>query len=240
MNLQVIQGIEGYEENGIVYLRLETVARGLGFVDSSKGDKEYVRWNVIKQYLSDLGFSQEVAKDDFIPENIFYRLAMKAKNEMAEAFQAKVADEIIPTLRRTGSYSLHSFPPFDFAKSLYELAGLKDNQLALAMDKIYQKHMGYSALTAAGIQLKAPELEQLLTATEIGEKIGQSARMINALLIAMNYQRKAGRSYEPIGEGKHYGVMLDVGKRSSSGTPVRQLKWKSSIVDVLKCERMTS
>ena len=47
MSIQVIQGIEGYEENGIVYLRLETVARGLGFVDSSKGDKGYIRWNVV-------------------------------------------------------------------------------------------------------------------------------------------------------------------------------------------------
>ena len=30
---------------------------------------------------------------------------MKAKNGTAEAFQAKVADEIIPSIRKTGSYS---------------------------------------------------------------------------------------------------------------------------------------
>ena len=41
---------------------------------------------------------------DFIPENIFYRLAMKAKNETAERFQAKVADEIIPSIRKHGAY----------------------------------------------------------------------------------------------------------------------------------------
>lgn len=51
-----------------------------------------------------MGFSQLVGKE-FIPENVFYRLAMKAKNETAEAFQAKVADEILPTIRKTGSYS---------------------------------------------------------------------------------------------------------------------------------------
>jgi len=43
--------------------------------------------------------------DDFIPENIFYRLAMKAKNETAEIFQAKVADEIIPSIRKHGMYA---------------------------------------------------------------------------------------------------------------------------------------
>jgi phage antirepressor YoqD-like protein len=41
---------------------------------------------------------------DFIPENIFYRLAMKAKNETAERFQALVADEIIPSIRKHGAY----------------------------------------------------------------------------------------------------------------------------------------
>ena len=100
-----IDGVECYEKDGTAYLKLETVARGLGFTDNSKG-VEYVRWNTVRQYLKDIGFSQEVAKDDFIPENVFYRLAMKAKNEVAEKFQAKVADEIIPSIRRTGGYVL--------------------------------------------------------------------------------------------------------------------------------------
>nr|DAG39532.1 MAG TPA: antirepressor [Bacteriophage sp.] len=111
-NLKVmcIQGIDCYELDGTVYLRLETVARGLGFTDSSKGT-EYIRWSTVRSYLSDIGFSQEVAKDTFIPENVFYRLAMKAKNPAAEAFQAKVADEIIPAIRRTGSYSAIALSP---------------------------------------------------------------------------------------------------------------------------------
>jgi len=111
-NLQIIniKGVECYEEDGTAYLKLETVARGLGFTDNSKGT-EYVRWNTVRQYLSDIGFSQEVAKNDFIPENVFYRLAMKAKNEVAEKFQAKVADEIIPSIRKTGAYQLKRLTP---------------------------------------------------------------------------------------------------------------------------------
>lgn len=100
-----IQGVECFEKDDIVYLKLETVARGLGFTDNSKGT-EYVRWNTVRQYLTEIGFSQEVAKDAFIPENIFYRLAMKAKNEAAERFQAKIADEVIPAIRKTGGYQL--------------------------------------------------------------------------------------------------------------------------------------
>lgn len=107
-----INGIDCYERNGTVYLRLETVARGLGFtktdvkISETGFRKEYVRidWPRVIGYLKELGFSQEVGKDDFIPENIFYRLAMKAKNEAAEAFQAKIADDVIPTIRRNGAY----------------------------------------------------------------------------------------------------------------------------------------
>lgn len=103
--LMEISGVKGFaDDNGMVQLNLEDVARGLGFVDNSKGP-EYVRWNTVTNYLKSFGFSQEVAKDTFIPENIFYRLAMKAKNEIAEAFQIKVADEILPSIRKTGSYA---------------------------------------------------------------------------------------------------------------------------------------
>lgn len=96
LEIMNIDGVDCYEQDGTAYLKLEAVARGLGFTDNSKGTK-YVRWNTVRQYLKDIGFSQEVAKDDFIPENVFYRLAMKAKNEVAEKFQAKVADDDGPT-----------------------------------------------------------------------------------------------------------------------------------------------
>lgn len=98
-----ISGVSCYEQDGIAYLRLDDVARGLGFTQTKNG-LEYIRWETIDKYLRDLGFSQQVGKDSYIPENIFYRLAMKAKNETAEKFQALVADEIIPSIRKNGGY----------------------------------------------------------------------------------------------------------------------------------------
>lgn len=98
-----ISGVECYEKDGTAYLKLETVARGLGFTQEKNG-AEYVRWDRVDGYLSELGFPHKWGRDEFIPENIFYRLAMKAKNEIAEKFQAKVADEIIPSIRKHGGY----------------------------------------------------------------------------------------------------------------------------------------
>ena len=83
------------------------MARGLGFIQTqNKNGSEYtsVRWERVEQYLGEMGFPHKWGKDDFIPENVFYRLAMKAKNETAERFQAFIADEVIPSIRRHGVY----------------------------------------------------------------------------------------------------------------------------------------
>ncbi len=102
-----IDGVECYEKDGTAYLKLETVARGLGFTETKSG-KEYVMWRRVDGYLTELGFGTSAERPEYIPENIFYRLAMKAKNETAEKFQAKVADEIIPSIRKTGGYQSHT------------------------------------------------------------------------------------------------------------------------------------
>lgn len=98
-----ICGVDCYEKDGTAYLKLETVARGLGFTQTAKSGNEVVRWERVHRYLNELGVPTS-GDDGFIPENIFYRLAMKAKNSAAEAFQAKIADEVIPSIRKHGAY----------------------------------------------------------------------------------------------------------------------------------------
>nr|DAM34212.1 MAG TPA: antirepressor protein [Bacteriophage sp.] len=104
MNTKNICGVDCYEQNDVAYLRLENVARGLGFTRIAASGNEVIMWSRVEKYLEDLGV-HTCAHDDFIPENIFYRLAMKAKNETAEKFQALVADEIIPSIRKNGIYA---------------------------------------------------------------------------------------------------------------------------------------
>lgn len=140
-----IDGIECYEKDGIVYLKLEAVARGLGFTKTDVKfsetcfRKEYVRvdWPRVEKYLAEIGFPNKWGKDDFIPENLFYRLAMKAKNETAERFQAKIADEVVPSIRKHGAYMtsatidrMIASPEFGI-KLLTELKAEQDKRKAL-------------------------------------------------------------------------------------------------------------
>lgn len=101
--IMTIQGIPCYEKDGIAYLNLETVARGLGFTRIATSGNEVVRWERVEGYLKELGVPT-CGHDAYIPENIFYRLAMKAKNETAERFQAMIADEVVPAIRKHGGY----------------------------------------------------------------------------------------------------------------------------------------
>lgn len=131
-----VENVHGYTDaQGTVWLNAEDVARGLGFVMVRKervttsgdnfpksGDTPYtaVRWERINGYISEFSsspqmgnFSQEVGnfphtvgKGDYIPEQLFYLLAMKASNEAAKNFQFKVAFKILPSIRKYGYYSL--------------------------------------------------------------------------------------------------------------------------------------
>lgn len=92
-----INNVRGYiDEKGTAWLNLEDVARGLGFTQI-KNKKEYIRWERVIQYLKEMAFPTS-GENDYIPENIFYKLCMKADNEVARLFQDLVCDEILPSI----------------------------------------------------------------------------------------------------------------------------------------------
>ena len=98
-----IKNVRGYiDEKGTAWLNLEDVAKGLGFTQI-KNKKEYIRWETVISYCNE--FSQQVGKESFIPENVFYKLCMKANNEVARKFQDRVCDEILPSIRKYGMYA---------------------------------------------------------------------------------------------------------------------------------------
>lgn len=98
--------MHGYIENGTAFLNVEESAYGFGFTTFDKNGVETVAWDLLNRILKKFGYKKKVKAGDYIPENIFYRLAMKSDNESAEKFQAWIADEVIPTLRKTGTYTV--------------------------------------------------------------------------------------------------------------------------------------
>lgn len=92
--------------DNIIYLNVEDSAKGLGFVNYDKNGNKKITWDIVRNLLKRFNYNKKVKAEDYIPENIFYLLTMKADNESATNFQMWIANEVIPTIRRTGTYSI--------------------------------------------------------------------------------------------------------------------------------------
>lgn len=174
-DLITISGVRGFiDKNGTAQLNLEDVARGLGFTETGGA---YVRWSRVYQYLKEINFStsgEGSPKKEFIPENIFYRLAMKAKNETAEKFQAIVADEILPAIRKTGTYSVSPQIPQTLPEALRAYANEVENHIKAKALLEEQKPKVLFADSVAGSNelISVNQLSKILKqkGVDIGEK----------------------------------------------------------------------
>ena len=179
-------------------------------------------------------------------QGVYFFLGRSDKPK-AQPYQIWIAQDVVPSIRKTGSYSIFKDNPalpsgvLEGAKLIFETAGITGNQLTLAMDKVYKSYTGRSALMSGDIQLEAPVKEQALTPSQIAEALGigkgkKGARKVNNMLEIFGFQRKIGDNWEPLGKGREYAVVLDAGKKHSDGTPIRQVKWNSSILSVIENE----
>ena len=190
-NLVTIEGIKGYiDENGTVYLHIEDVARGLGFTQVSSNGNEVVRWKRVNNYLGEFGYIPTSGdgnkiqagrcSNTFIPENIFYRLAMKAKNETAEKFQTKVANEILPAIRKHGGYLTPT--------KIDEILSDPDTIIKLATDLKMERQKRLEVEKTNAILM---HVNKTYTATEIAKELGfKSAIALNNDLISKKVQFK--------------------------------------------------
>lgn len=191
MEIMTIQNVRVYlDGQNTAWLNVEDVARGLGFTQTKNG-AEYVRWETVNRYLAEFGFSQQVGKDDFIPENMFYRLAMKANNATAEEFQAKVADEILPSIRKHGVYATGDFLSRSIADpdwAIGLLTELKAKQEETALLKVQLAEAKPKVDYCDSIL----QCTDLVTTSQIAKDYGMSAKAFNRLLRELGVQFRQG------------------------------------------------
>ena len=242
-----IKGIDCYEQDGTVYLRLEAVARGL---DITKTDKkngvEYKRMNRqgIQKWLYSFGIlnSENDELPDFIPENIFYRLAMKARNETAEKFQAMVADEIIPSIRRHGAYMTEdtlrkALNSPDFLIRLATKRKDEQERNRALEGKVEELESSVRTMDQVIGELapKANYVDIILKSsstvliTQIAQDYGMSAKALNRKLAELRIQRRVGRQWilyaEYQGKGYVHSKTIDIVHSNGRPDVMMQTEW---------------
>lgn len=215
-----------------------------------------VEWTDHNQIMvrSNNGISQS-RKMLFVSEQGLYFFLGRSDKPKALPYQMWIAEKVVPSIRKTGKYSIDDDDTNDtdnlidkfkalsvenrlrmeiFAtKEILTLANVDINNIAISVNRIAKEYIGRDILAESNIELIAKVQEPHFTPTEIGERYEVSAQKVNSILKNRGYQKKVCNQWVATDKGKKYSIVLDTGKRQGTGTPVTQLKWKQSIFDIL-------
>ncbi len=178
-----------------------------------------------------------------------YTLIIRSNKPEAKHFIRWITHEVLPAIRKTGMFIPDRKLTFAFlqleAESAIKLThcfGLKGNQALLSANHAIRHLYSIDCLELIGTtHLIADDNEMHMTPSDIGMELGISPVKVNHLLKSIGLQidhrdHKKRIRWEPTEKGMPYAVSKDTGKRHSDGTPVQQLFWKRSVLDLLKPE----
>lgn len=228
-DLMIIENVRGYQDKeGVAQLNLEDVARGLGFVETKNG-VEYVRWRTIEGYLKEFNFATSCEKG-FIPENIFYKLCFKAKNEIARKFQDVVTDKVLPAIRKTGGYIAgeENMTEDELVLKAMSVLNKKVENLKLQNQNLLEENNQKDQLIGE-LKPKADYTDKILHSkgttkvNVIANDYGYTAIEFNKLLNRLGIQYKQGEDWLLYKEhrGKGYTHTKTWDFKHKDGTPVR-------------------
>ena len=185
--------------DGSICMNAEDVARGFGWVEF-KDEKEYVMWRRFNKFCLEVGFSAQVSKDDYIPESLFYLLGMKANNDTAKRFQSWLAIDVIPEIRKNGTYSMPTILTerdkvlleMDIVERTSKMLNLNDNSKLLCLHNVLENHSIPTNILPQYTESKG----QLLSATELLKRsnINISAIKFNKLMMEQGMIKELERS----------------------------------------------
>lgn len=182
LEVQVFDNLKVKEENGQILFDAESAAIKIGISLNKKG-VEYVRWERVRKYLN----SPQVEKGDFITEQQLYKLAIKAESAQAENFQDWVTSEVLPAIRKHGTYMTD--------QTIEEVLTNPDTIIRLATDlKNERKEKLMLAQQVTELKPKADYTDLILsnktlvTITFIAKDYGMSGLAMNKLLHDLGVQ----------------------------------------------------
>lgn len=164
------------------------VATALGYADTKKALSQHCKEDGVAFYplIDKLGRTQQAK---FIDEGNLYRLIVHSKLPSAEKFERWVFDEVLPSIRKTGSYNA---PPK--GKELLALAVLEAQKVIEQqneeIDRMRPKEIFADAVAASGDAILIGELAKIIK--QNGREIGQNRLFAwmrkNGYLICRNGQ----------------------------------------------------
>lgn len=118
--------IRAIEIDGKPYFAASDIAEALGYSNPRKAISDHCK-GVTKR---DTPTKSGIQSINYIPEGDIYRLIVRSKLPSAERFESWVFDEVIPSIRQTGSYHV----PQTYAEALRAYADAVEQKERLALE----------------------------------------------------------------------------------------------------------
>lgn len=228
--------------NGEPYFMLADVCRVLEIKNPSQVLTRLNTHGLISNEVIDNIGRKQLAT--FINESNLYKLVFTSRKKEAEAFEEWVTGEVLPSIRKTGSYSIATVPSIPsqykctiatndailMAKSLMQTFHVEDGiAYAKAFDVIGDANsIDFSPIRCL---LPSPTKEvAYLNPTAIGKQFNMSAIAINKRLEEEGLQTRINADWRLTDEGAKYGSEKPYTKNGHSGW---QILWSDKIIQFL-------
>lgn len=180
--------VEIIEIEGSPFFGATKTAASLGYSNPHDAISRHCRTDgvVKREVIDSMGRTQEM---NFITEGNLYRLITKSKLPDAEKYEVWVFDEVLPSIRKTGSYSVQQFRlPQTMAEALRLAADLVDQNQTLQLEN-------------EELKTKTRYVDQILlskgtvTITQIAKDYGMAGPQLNKILHEEKVQYKQNRQW---------------------------------------------
>ena len=222
------------------------VAESLGYSDTVNALKQHCR-GVVKHHpiLDSLGRTQEAR---ILSEPDVLRLIVGSKLPAAQAFEAWVFEEVLPSIRKTGKYAVKPAPTptsslvVQFTKDYLDSAALFGVPLHLAQVEAVKAvklthNVDFSSLLQhAPAQSNLSAQDVYLEPTPLGVKLSLGSGIATNLVLAelgLQVKTAGGWQLTPLAEGK--AILGQWTKLGKSGTNYR---WKVEAIKSLLASRL--
>lgn len=175
-----------------------------------------------------------------VNESGLYALTLTSRKPNAKKFRKWLTGEVVPSIFRTGSYSIQNSRPIlngneikligTMAEDIQSIFAVKRGiALSQAIDLVGNSYnLNFNSLK----KLLPPAEHETgyLNPTQIGERLGLSAKVVNKMLAEAGLQYRDGKDWRLTNVGKAYGEEMPYTRNGHSGY---QILWNESVIDVL-------
>ena len=195
--------------------------------------------------ISSEGIHRGSDQVNVVNESGLYNLILGSRKSEAKRFKRWVTHEVLPAIRKTGSYAMPGAiaalpaPTQDrvtallmIGEAVAKVPGVKHGIAMAATLTCIQENTGLSVETMRRALPACNDPLAAVNPTKLGEQIGLTARAVNLRLSALGFQNRNDRDeWELTDAGQAWGEALPYSRNGHSGY---QILWRPEVADLLK------